>query len=1042
MKILTLFPRAAALLVLMLWQLNPVQASCEPFYTFNIEEGTFVFDNLTACDGGIYCWYVDDVLQVIDPEFSWTPAEAGDYEVCLNITYEGCSNWYCEELVVTPEDCSPCHIDIVSHDCGECFYVFQAEYEFEGDISWLISDGTVADGETLLHQFDAPGTYTICAMATTDACGSVSECFTVTTDCEAGNSCEGGAIVVSEDSDCTYLITVEGAADNAEIHWFVNGWDYGYSTSWYYSAYFEETLSIVAEITTPDCPEGYSIDYVVDLEGCGWSCWEYYEIVTLEESDCTAYLSVEGVYTINYVDWYVDGEYVSSEYDLAIEAQTGQTSVLVEAWVFPEGCEEGVWLNTVVDFSECWDACDEEFGIIEQPLTDCSTYLSVTNWNAYGLWWYVNGEFYTDGPGFDLINTTNSVMTYEIMVDGFIEGCSGLFEETYVVVLEPCDVVCDVVYPVTFTQYTWDCAGSLEIVGLESTYPVTWMVNGVTYTTEGNFLEYFDLISGETFEVVVSYVPAGCTEYISLDEYFYADDCFDPCEVEPELFVEYQEDCEIGLFVWGNGLYGQDWYVNNEYVSSDSFFFFQNMTGEANVFDITVVPYIEGCPISNAISYTVTLLPCNDPCNDFYQLEADFNVDLCTVTFTIPGLEVDEPIQWWLEGEVYTTEVNTLTIDMPEGDVFYINPQFTPAGCTWNTEIVGTFDVPECINDCNVWVGYELCDDQLWLYGESFVELDWYLNDEYIGSGQDAYAVLSGDGPQIVCACTNSPTCDNCECITIDYFSCPEPIVSYIVEGDELFAIASFASDAIAWTFYGNDTYQTGEGLYPDAFTLNGAGTYTLCYWDLECPTSCGDCMVIEIGEEDCIPFTAQVDLALPPGIPLEFIWELIVTTDLGEWIDSVQVVYDPEMDLLEADFCLPEGCYEFELQGPIWLEDYVAVVLDGASYQEYIEYEETHVLAFSLGDVDCGFIDPIEPMVALEAAPNPVLEGGILTVSITGKDASFLQLQELNGRVVHSIPNPQAVERISTSGLADGLYVLSVRTPAGLVTRKVIIGG
>lgn len=1046
MKILTLFPRAAVLLLAVLWQVTSASAICDPIYDYEIVDGTLVFDNLTECEGGIYCWYIDDVLQVIDPEFSWTPESAGDYEICLNITYEGCSNWYCEEVVVTEEDCSPCHLDIVTHDCGDCFYVFQADFDFDGDISWLLSDGTLSDGETLLHQFDGPGTYSVCAMSTNDACGSVSECLTITTDCSDAPDCEGGAIVATDLGDCTHLIAIEGVADDAEVQWFVNGWDYGYSLSWYYSSYFEETLEIVAVVTTSDCPDGYEISTSLDLEGCGWSCWEYYEIGVIEQGDCSATLEAFGLYEFDYVEWYVNGAYYSSEFSISVEAETGQTSVLVEAWVFPEGCTEGVWLSYVVDFSNCWNPCDEEFGIIEENTSDCSSSFSVSNWNAYGLWWYVNGEFISDGPYFELTNTTGVAMTYEVMVDGFIEGCDGLYAEVIYVVLESCEPSCDVVYPVDFIQYTWDCSGALEIVGLESTYPVIWTVNGQTYTTDGNVLEYFEFEGATTLEVIVSYVPPGCTEYVSLDEYFDTDDCFDPCEWTPELYVEFQDDCEIGLFVWADGLYGQDWFVNNVYVSSDEFFQFQNTTGEDGVFEITVLPYVEGCPISNAITYTVTLLSCTDPCFDYYALEAFFDVENCTVTFTIPGLEVEDenPIQWWVAGTLYTSIENTLTIDMPEGEELYVNPQFIPAGCTFYTEVEGGYTVPDCGYDCDIWAGYEQCDDQLWLYSESGVEIDWYIDDQYLGTGSEWFTVLDYEGPLQVCACSNSENCDNCECFTVEYFICPEPIVSYVVDGEELHVFATLASDAITWTFYGNGVYENQTGMSPGPFTFDGPGTYTLCYYDLDCPSSCGDCIIIETPEtEDCIPFTATVDVAFGPGVPPAFIWDLVLTTDLGEWIDSVQVVYDPTLDQFSADFCLPEGCYEFELMGPLWLEDYVEVVLDGVSSQVYLEYQETHIIGFALGDVECDFDGLVgEPMVALEAAPNPVMEGGILTVEITGKGASHLQIQDLNGRVVHAIPNPAAVERISTSGLSDGLYVLSVRTPAGIVTKKVIIGG
>ena len=850
-------------------------ATCDPYYTYDIEDGTWVFDNLTECEGGIYCWYVDGVLQVIDPEFSWTPAEPGDYEICLNITYEGCSNWYCEDLEVSEEDCSPCHLTVNSHDCGDCIFLFSTEYDFEGDITWLLSDGTTASGDVLLHTFDGPGTYTVCAMSTTDLCGSISECFSVTTDCEGGEPlCEGGDIQVNPYGDCVWEITATDLPEGAELSWTIGGWWWGNSLANYYTAFGEETLDIELLITTPTCPDGYTLETFFVTEGC-------------------------------------------------------------------DACNEPVWLGY-------------------EYIENCSAGLYVWHEQLYAQEWTVNGEFYSAENYIEIVNNTGEVQVYEITVWPFVEGCPWAEPLTEYLTLEPCAVDCGP-FDLFFTQD--GCTGYFEIPGVPEDVEVFWGVNEATYTTLGGSLQA-DLSDVPDFmTAAASFTLPGCDETFLLETF--------------------------------------------EVIS-----------------------------------------PCEDPCDQFYEIAVEFDPASCTAVLTIPGLVPDGPVQWWLGDVLFTSESNAISIDVNDFGTTYINAIYTPEGCPWLTEAILTYDFT-CEVDCEIWAGYEACDTDVWFFGYGTGLVDWYIDGVYAGSGEQFDWQAPGPGVYEVCACLEDATCGGtCECFPLEIEDCPAPDYEWWHEGEQIFIDASGDLENLQWTFYGNDVYETYTGAQPTVFDISGPGDYTLCVWNLDCPNDCGDCQVITVAdevEEDCIPFLVEVDF-LWDEVPVDLItgWYLEIEDFDGNFIDSAQVVFDDGiMTDFAWEFCLPEGCYTAEVFYPFPLGDWFDLLdinLVGVGDQNVTYTGGSDYMQFSLGDADCDIEPFTEPLAALSAWPNPAAAGAGVTVEISTDNATLLTLRDLHGREIDRISHPNPREFIATAELPSGIYLLELQTPNGRETLRLVV--
>ena len=653
-------------LAMMLGTTLLASACCEPYYTYNIEDGTWVFDNLTECEGGIYCWYVDGVLQVIDPEFSWTPAEPGDYEICLNIAYEDCSNWYCEDLEVSEEDCSPCHLTVNAHDCGDCIFLFSTEYDFEGDITWLLSDGTTASGDVLLHTFAGPGTYTVCAMATTDLCGSISECFTVTTDCEGGEPlCEGGNIQVNPYGDCVWEITATDLPEGAELSWTLNdGW-WGNDLTSYYTAFGEETVQVELFITSPACPDGYLLSTSFVTETCT-TCDQQVSVEYENLESCSA-----GLYVVDDLlsgqEWYVNGEYYSSQSYIEIQNNTGALQVY-EITVYPyiEGCPDAAPITEILTLEPCAFDCGPYELIANQDVDECWVQLEIPGTDSEIVVWYVNDQVYTTTGGSLWLDADGLAPGVTVTAQFELFGC-GLISVDAFVPITDCGQPCDESFELYFTQD--GCAGYVEIPGLPEDVEVFWSVNESTYTTQGGVLQADLSDVPDVMTATASFALPGCDEAFLSSTFT----VISPCGVDCEIWASY-EACDTDVWLFGYGTGSVDWFIEGEYVGSGEQVDWQ--APGPGVYEVCA------CLESATCGGTCECFPLeigDCPAPD-YQTFVDGDVLHVEVSTDLDNL------QWTFYGNgVYETYTGSAP------DAFYIDGPGDYTLCVWNLD---------CPNDC------------------------------------------------------------------------------------------------------------------------------------------------------------------------------------------------------------------------------------------------------------------------------------------------------------------------------------------------------
>lgn len=558
---------------------NAEDLLCLPDFDYSWEENTIVFDNLTICDGGIYCWYVDGVLQVIDPEFSWVPPGPGSYELCLNISYNGCSEWHCEDIEVTEDDCSPCHLNLDTHDCGDCTFIFSADPDFETEVTWLISDGTTFTGNVLLHTFDAPGTYTACATGTGDACpAGASECFTVTTSCESLEPCDPQAYqLVFEEDSCSAAIELVAPGGYASVYWTVDGADAGSGQDVLYlenSTTDWVTHYIEAVVVSANCPDGVTLWEVVSIAPCYAPCASNYALNIAWLDWCTYEVFVDGLENTDaLVEWTVNGEPYTVEIGASwvLEADPGGGDYDITATFFDPECGELVTLDYWFYSWPCeTDPCPEFQLISYQDTSNCQIFFEVLGWDpnwSSGITWNINNWVTsTDGnvASYDVFPGLNDVY---VSASFFSESCGEEITLDASFLVQPCGDPCPE-YALTAYQDT-TCGVWLEIPELSNepywNTNVEWVVNGVSFVGDGPWAYYTSDGLEQTLVFEATFWSEACGELITVTEVVVLEGCGSDCDVYIETFTCFPE-----LYMYGEGGNGQpvDWYVDDVFVGT------------------------------------------------------------------------------------------------------------------------------------------------------------------------------------------------------------------------------------------------------------------------------------------------------------------------------------------------------------------------------------------------------------------------------------------------------------------------------------------
>ena len=249
-----------------------VEEEC-PLLSFEVaidDNGKYVIDVIDEGPVSVLWTVNGDTVgtgSTIEKEFT-----AGEYEVCVVGTFEGCSSIL-----------SHCETFEIEEECPEIRYSVNSDnndYEFELNVTddlktvkWTINEDTVGH-EYLLQKALEPGTYEVCVTATyTDCPSGVSYCSEITVEEEAESGCPEMYFAYQSDGSNKYYFFAdfEGIENLEWYGWYVDGAlieDEGTLNEGdnHLEFTFNEpgTHEVCIFTETPECAAGTS--YCVDIE--------------------------------------------------------------------------------------------------------------------------------------------------------------------------------------------------------------------------------------------------------------------------------------------------------------------------------------------------------------------------------------------------------------------------------------------------------------------------------------------------------------------------------------------------------------------------------------------------------------------------------------------------------------------------------------------------------------------------------------------------------------------------------------------------------
>lgn len=166
---------------------------CDAFqatFTWNVEgpPNAVVFHGSTSVPAAAMYWYFGDGSTGVGPDVAHTYDEPGEYQVCLSAlrlmegTADSCWSDVCQWITVGGGGpCSGFNACFVPNDLGNGNFFFDNCSSNQGantDFVWNFGDGTSSTDTHGMHHYSAPGTYTVCLMATLENCFD-STCTTI-----------------------------------------------------------------------------------------------------------------------------------------------------------------------------------------------------------------------------------------------------------------------------------------------------------------------------------------------------------------------------------------------------------------------------------------------------------------------------------------------------------------------------------------------------------------------------------------------------------------------------------------------------------------------------------------------------------------------------------------------------------------------------------------------------------------------------------------------------------------------------------------------
>lgn len=180
-----------------------VQVTCgeaEADFAFADNDLNVSFTDSSSAGTNVWSWDFGDGNQSSSQNPLHTYAAPGLYEVCLTTDGACGSATLCRNVGVT---CPPPAAAFTTEITDLTVFVEDESANFPDTWSWDFGDGATANGATLFHNYDAPGTYEIC-LSIENICGNSAVCDTVSVSCpppQASFSYQADNLLVSFQDD-------------------------------------------------------------------------------------------------------------------------------------------------------------------------------------------------------------------------------------------------------------------------------------------------------------------------------------------------------------------------------------------------------------------------------------------------------------------------------------------------------------------------------------------------------------------------------------------------------------------------------------------------------------------------------------------------------------------------------------------------------------------------------------------------------------------------------------------------------------------------
>lgn len=949
------------------------------------------------------------------------------YEVCMAYQSELCpsGNQECQMIAVAPCNECPTEIEIISGPCGVAELAFGFDTN-TSTVQWNWGDGEFTVGSAIQeHPYpDANNNYTVCAdywsafcPDTASACVELdyTQCFNV--------SCPTTIDVLQPDCN-HFFFSLPGADVNASVTWTLD--NVVVSNALTYDTLFESagehTLSVY--YTSADCPLGTTL--LTSFEATDCVCPDE---ITISNAGCFLYqVSLPGGLSTGVFDWTINtASYSTPTVNYTIPFPSSAT---VNVTYMGSNCPDGVSLSTTLSYDICGSVCP---GQITKTQIDCNVYqLTVSNYSdETSILWTINGEQFT---GNVITYTLNTPGTYAINALVSNPGCPNPVSLNTTVSWSDCASGC----PSQINVDTLSCnIYSFSLDGAGTNAETSWQIGDFS-TPE--LSPTYNNGTALPLEVSVLYTSDFCTFgeelSIALDPMVCSEEC-------PDSIAVIEITCSTYLFSLDvNEPDSLTWFVNDESFEGNNLYYVFDIT---DTYTITAIYNGGNCTSGIELTTSIDYTECEETCPSAIIIDNTCN----EYHFNI---EVDYPqvgAVWTVNGEALGNGISFDYI-LPEQGDYEIVVTYTGPDCPFGSTLYTTLSYQTCNTVCPTEIIVEQIECNNYHLALNNVPVEdnvvWYINGQPILELPYLDITLSEEEDMTISAeyfgteCTdgtfletvlNGVDCDPDTCMAAFEYEVLE-------DGVVVFTNLSYSEGTpeYSWTF--------GEGNSSDevnpTFTYEFNGTYPVCLLVETELCSNEVCSEITIDNLFVCP-NNQIQVTVLASYPTSGSDTGTITFYENNIAVSTQTFAVDDLSTSQVlDFCLEDGCYEFELSVDFQME---AEAVFGTALDINTDVTEGVVAIGSFIDsitnvslnVDCpDGVYEFHPLPEIELYPNPA--ESVLTISSEELIKEIL-IYDLSGKMIYRFKPNQRQFELQVSHFSTGIYQIQVFGEKAVQTKR-----